>query len=280
MDAIFPQRQYLGMVPFQAANMRVGEPVHWPTLPLRNTVGKKGRVTNMLMEECSKICTDETWQKIFSKAARGKLPRGFALRETRLSVKIKKKITAITLSLDPQEATKQFTEFVDLYDNIFSDEKNPVPRKEITENAFTNNLAHRKHYRRHMLDAFLVQESSRLCLSQEAYEEACYTLFTGFVNGYFRCKDLVNSEEERRIERVRGFVYSQKTGRFSIHPANFARTPLKKKPTNKKPSVSKDVTASNFMEKAMERQVTEPIQHPPALPEDFADDGRLNLSME
>jgi hypothetical protein len=260
--------QEAGPSVFQPPQTRVSEPVHWERQAVRVGCGKKGRVVNTLMEECAKQCTDETWQPIFARAARGKLPRGFALRETRLSVKIKKKISAITLPAQPEAAAEAFRAFVDLYDNIYTDAKNVAPSLETSERAFGRNLAHRKKYRRRVVDAFLRDQAKEHNLTPAQAREAAFTLHTGFVLGYFRCKDIAAARGEPRVLGVRGFLFNPVLRRFVIHPNNLSRNPAKKKPTAKKLTSNKDMNAVNFAEMTISRAAAEPVIHPPSIHED------------
>lgn len=261
----------------------VVEHVSWKTMvPPRTIVNSRGRplkIAHPLMQQCAEMCTDATWERIFRRAAKGRLPSHFVLKEDRLSVKIRKKIVSVIVPTDPAEAMEVFQTFVNNYDNIYtSQEQNTPPDPNVLRNSLAKNLAHRRRFRKNMLNRFVQATGQAHNLSQQQISELAFTVHMGFQFNMLKSRDIVVDDEQREILSIKGLEFSELHGRFDLHRKVFTIPAFKRKikplPGSKPADVNvRDLLLSRITHRHTTKQAISTIPNPA-----LEDDDCLNLS--
>lgn len=241
--------------------------------PPPRQVHRGGRVVHPLMMRCAELCENETWRRVFERAARNKLPHHFALKEDRLSVRIRRRIVPVALPSEPELAMAKFIEFVEMYGNVYSDATNAVPDEKTTKNALTKNLAHRRVFRRNALGRYI--RSTVATPAQQA--DMAFTLHTAFQLNIFRSKDIAVDDDQLHIVGIRGLRFSDRHKRFDIEAHKFVVPAFKRKV---KPTKSLRIPYAEALE-SMRSQLTLRIEgkqaatNPP--PGALAEDDDINM---
>jgi hypothetical protein len=259
------------------------EHLSWKTTPpMRASASTRGRtvkIVHPLMHKCAEICTDPTWERIFRRAAKGRMPSHFVLKEDRLSVKIRKKIVSVIIPPGTTEAMEVFKRFVDNYDNIYTDQDQNTPPDAIAvRNSLAKNLAHRRKFRRNMLNRFVQRMTEKHELDKAESQELSFTVHMGFQLNFLRSRDIIVDNEQREIIGIRDLEFSDKHSRFDLHRRVFSVAAHKRKT---KPVIAVrplDIDIRNLLLERVKHRYDAKVAATAALEPHRPEDDNLNLT--